>query len=350
MEEPTAPAFHADGVALEPADPNDALYRPPPAGFRVRRPTDADLAGIAALYERAARRGPDGTTGRGALRTESDLRRTWVERRNDALLVESEAGDAQVVGYLEFHETADPWTPSLDLYAEGRVDPDTRDRGVGAFLLGRARDRAARAAARHADVATRLRTTVVDPTADTLAWFVRRGMAPVRHMLQLRLDLDRELPTPSFPARVHPVVGAELPLPALHGVLVSSFADHHLGVTEDLELWRTVAVERGRVDLSVSPVAVDEDGTLLGLALARVGSDGEPGLGVISDLGVVPDARGGGLATALLRETFRRLADAGADRVGLEVDDVTMDGALRLYQRAGMDIVHHTVVLASDEL
>ena len=62
----------------------------------------------------------------------------------------------------------------------------------------------------------------------------------------------------------------------------------------------------------------------------------------------VPAHRGAGLATALLRTCFQQFAHLGVERVGLEVDDVTLDGALRLYERAGMEVVHHTVVLRMD--
>jgi GNAT superfamily N-acetyltransferase len=334
---------HDDGVLLEPGDAADPSYRRAPAGFVVRRPEDHDLAAIATLYDHAAPRSADGTTGRGALRTHRDLRRTWDARRNDALVV---TRDRAIVGYLEFHEELDPWTPELDAYAEARVDPTAREQGVGSFLIGRAEDRARRAADRLPDVPVALRLTLVDPEPGTLAWMARRGLVPERHMLQLRIDLTADLPAPAWPAGTHGVRADELTVDALHDALVASFADHHLGATDDLETWRSFALDRGRVQLWASVAAVDDDGTPIGVGLGRIGGEGYPGLGIIAELGVRPDWRGRGLATAVLRAAFARFAALGVQRVGLEVDDVTLDGALRLYQRAGMNVVHHTVVVS----
>lgn len=346
LEPPTDPVVeHADGVLQEPNDAADPSYRQPPTPFVVRRPQDADLEHIATLYRRAAPRGPDGSTGRGALRTDRDLRRTWRERRNDALVVER---DGAIVAYLEFDEQLDPWTPRLETYAEGRVDPAAGSRGIGGFLLGRAIDRAQRAAAANPELPVVLRTTLVDPLPETVDWFTDRGMAPERHLLQLRIDLTADLPHPHWPRGTAGVRADEVELAALHGAMVEAFADHHLGATDDLDTWRELAVERGRVQLWASVAAVDDEATPIGLALGHVGGEGDPGLGVIVELGVVPAWRGRGLATALLRAAFQRFAGLGVQRVGLEVDDVTLDGALRLYQRAGMEVVHHTVVLRRD--
>lgn len=340
-----AVAAHRDGVLREPSDASDPSYRQPPTGLTVRRPEDDDLGRIAELYDRAALRGRSGTTGRGALRTARDLRRTWQARRNDALVVER---DGSVVGYVEFDEELDPWTPAVEAYAEGRVDPAAGGEGIGTFLLGRVADRA-RAAARHNPrLPVVLRTTLVDPRPATLAWFEHQGLLPERHLLQLRIDLTTDLPEPQWPDGARGVRADEVPLPALHTALVSAFADHHLGATEDLDTWRELAVERGRVQLWASVAAVDGDGEPIGVALGHVGGEGDPGLGVIAELGVVPPWRGRGLATAVLRAAFRRFAALGVQRVGLEVDDVTLDGALRLYERAGMEVVHHTVVLHAD--
>ena len=336
---------HRDGIGREPSDAAAPRYRQPPAPFTVRRPDDVDLERIAALYERAAPTAPDGSTGRGALRTPADLRRTWAARRNDALVVER---DGDLAGYLEFDEHLDPWTPCVETYAEGRVDPAHGDRGVGAFLLGRALDRAEDVARNNPRLPVVFRTTLVDPHDDTVEWFRDRGLREERHLLQLLIDLAGDLPLPVWPAGTRGVRADEVAVADLHRALVAAFADHHLGATDDLETWQELAVERGRVQLRSSVAATDADGAVVGLALGRVGGEGDPGLGVIGELGVVPAQRGNGLATALLRACFARFRDLGVERVGLEVDDVTLDGALRLYERAGMEVVHHTVVLRRD--
>ncbi len=333
---------HVDGLVREGSDASAPQYRQPPPPYAVRRPDDEDLERIAALYERAAPLALDGSTGRGALRTTADLRRTWAARRNDALVVEL---DGALAGYLEFDEQLDPWTPCVETFAEGRVDPAHGDRGIGAFLLGRALDRAHDVGDHNPRLPVVFRTTLVDPHPATIAWFTARGLREERHLLQLRIDLDGDLPAPAWPAGTRGVRADRVAVAEIHSALVTAFADHHLGATDDLETWEELAVERGRVQLRASVAALDAGDDVVGVALGHVGGDGDPGLGVIVELGVVPDHRGAGLATALLRQCFHQFADLGVERVGLEVDDVTLDGALRLYQRAGMEIVHHTVVL-----
>jgi mycothiol synthase len=336
-----------DGVEREPANPADPTYLQPPPGLHVRRPDDDDQPLIVELYARAAVVSGAGTTGRGALRTDRDLARTWTERRNDALVVEH---NGAIVGYLEFHESYDPWTPELDLYAEGRVDPSAAGNGVGTFMLQRARDRADRAAARNPQLTTELRTTLVDPSPDVLRVFANHGLVQQRHMLQLRIDIGPATPVPVWPTGTRPSAAGRVEVASLHAAVVESFDDHHLGATDDLDGWQRVAIDAGRVQLAASLVALDDDGRPIGVALGRAGASGDPGLGVITDLGVVPAWRGRGLATALLRASFARFAELGVDRVGLDVDDITLDGAFRLYERAGMEVVHHTVVLTTGPL
>lgn len=349
-------------VPVEHDEATHPTYRPAPTGTTVRRPTDADLPRIAALYERVAVRSRHGTTGQGALRTEDDLRRTWEARHDDALVVVRTEGaeledvdgeddeDQLVVGYLEFHEDVDPWTPALDLYAEGRVDPRVDARTVAEFLFGRALDRAHRAARRHPDLPTSLRTTVVDPSPATIRWFEEHGLVPERHLLRLRIDVGAGTPAPDWPAGVHGVPADALPDDEVHAALVAAFADHHLGATDDLDDWRAVRLRTGRVDLAASLAAVTDDGQVVGVSLGRLEGPRDPGAGLVTDLGVVPAWRGRGVATALLRASFRRFAALGAVHVALGVDDVTLDGALRLYERAGMEVVHHAIVLTTGPL
>jgi len=326
------------------ADPEHVALATAPPGTDVRRPVPTDFAAVRDLYRRVATRADDGTTGRGALRSEADLRGLWDASRGDAVVVEA---NGTVVGYADVVEVLDPWTPALEVFAEGRVDPDHRGHGVGSFLLARAVARAGRAAAREPDLPAVLRTTLVDPHDGAVAWYLRRGFGAERHLLQLRIDLDDALPAPVWPTGTRPVPWQGVAPRAVHDALVAAFADHHLGVTEEYDTWRAVALEGRRVDPRATVAAVDDTtGRIVGLALGHVEGPGDPGLAVVADLGVVPAWRGRGLATAVLRGAFARFRELGATRVGLEVDDVTLDGALRLYQRAGMEVVHHTVVLA----
>ena len=357
-----------DGVetsaaALDAAADHPSLL-PPPPGTTVRRPRSDDFAAVLGLHRRVARPGGDGLPDPDALRSEDELALLWEDARGDAVLVED---GGTLVGYADFQEVLDPWTPALELHVTGRVDPEHERRGVGTFLLGRALERARRAAARAPHLPTDLRTTLVDPDEDALAWHLRHGFRPIRYCPSISTS-PMEKMISAGKVTLKSAIGASTnsagvmtttrqdgvtPLPwqgaaprAVHRALRVAFADHHLGVTEDYDTWRLVALAGQRVQPRASVLAQAEGEGLVGLALGRMESGVEPGLAVITELGVVPSQRGRGVATALLREAFARLRDLGATRVGLEVDDVTLDGALRLYQRAGMEVVHHTVQLA----
>ena len=83
----------------------------------------------------------------------------------------------------------------------------------------------------------------------------------------------------------------------------------------------------------VAVVAEDDDGAVVGFALARrLGRR----LGLITDLYVVPSARGHGLATLLVRRVVARLRELGLDMVRLEVL-ATNDRARSIYAQWGFD-------------
>jgi ribosomal protein S18 acetylase RimI-like enzyme len=75
---------------------------------------------------------------------------------------------------------------------------------------------------------------------------------------------------------------------------------------------------------------------LAGLVLAAPEYEGDAALGWIRLLAVREPWRGRGLGSGLLRLGFAALYDRGLRRVGLGVDAENVTGAVRLYERAGM--------------
>lgn len=324
-----------------PDDPHDPSLRPAPPGTRLARATWDDLDRVTALYRRCER----DQVGAPTVRSE-DIRFRWLGEggpADDTLMVLDP--DGALVAYAEFHEDTDPWTDALDLYVEGRVDPDHRGRGLATFLLGRAEDRARRAVERTGATDAVLRTTVVDGDDAGLAWHRRRGFVPVRHFLQMRLDLDAPPPAPEWPAGVTWRTVTREDLPVVWDVHQRAFADLPTALPTDFPAWREERVDRDPAfDPSLWFLAV-ADGEPVGVCLARGATPEAAEVGDVRDLGVVPAWRRRGVAMALLRTALAAFRTRGLTGAALEVDDVTLDGAVALYRAAGMQVSRRTDVL-----
>lgn len=319
------------------------MPRPAPPGFVVRHPTWDDLDAVAGLFAAFSLDRVGVVTVR-----RDDLRMRWLglDSLDDAIVVERPSSPGVPVAYAATEVALDPWTGVVECHLDGRVHPDRTGHGLATFLLERATDLVRDAAREHHQTTSVLRTTVDDGDAPARAFFAARGFVPVRHLLELRLDLHAAPPRPSWPAGVTYrtfVPGRdEERLWATHQ---RAFADVPTAHPVDLEafiedrLHRDPAFDPGLVLLA------EHDGATIAIAICRAGSTAAAEDGHVRDLGVVPEWRRRGVAMALLRTAFAAFRDRGLTGVALEVDDVTVDGAVRLYRRAGMRITRRTDVI-----
>jgi mycothiol synthase len=339
-------------------DPAPATATPPPAGFTLRSATWDDLHDVAGLFAACSIARVGSVTVRSA-----DLRVRWLELGGpeEVLLVDRSDAFPPLVAALEFQADVNPWTDELDLHVEGRVHPAWEGHGLATFLLDHAEERARDAATAAGRDTAVLRTTVVDGDERARGFFSGRGFVPVRHLLELRLDLHAAPPRPVWPAGV--TCRAFVPgqdEAATWTAHQTAFSDSPEHLPIDLDDW---IEDRIRRDPAFDPALIllaearpgtgraDEtegahsEPTIVGIAVCRAGADGSPEDGWIRDLGVVPAWRGRGVGMALLRAAFAAFRARGLTGVALEVDDVSMDGAVALYRRAGMRIVRRTDVL-----
>jgi mycothiol synthase len=324
-------------------DPSSPALRPPPPGFVLRHPTWDDLDAVAALFAAFSLDRVGAITVR-----PDDLRVRWLglDGLDDALLIEHPEAVPPLVAYAATEVGPDPWTGVLDLYLDGRVHPTWTGHGLATFLLGRATDQLRTEALAVGQDTAVLRTTVDDGDAPARAFFAARGFVPVRHLLELRLDLHAAPPRPAWPPgvtcrtfepgrdeervwRVHQAAFADVP--TADPMPLDDFVEDRLR--------RDPAFDPGLVLLA------EHDGEAIGLAVCRAGSEGAAEDGWVRDLGVVPAWRRRGVAMALLRAAFAAFRVRELTGVALEVDDVTIDGAVQLYRRAGMRIVRRTDVI-----
>ena len=208
--------------------------------------------------------------------------------------------------------------------------------------------------------------------------FEAGGWTPVRHSFQMRIDLDGDVPEPdgtvAAVASTLTVVieGVDLPgracAPAdapesydnvhepewpdgltarnaepgeeerVYEAHMDSFADHWDFRRQPFDVWSGYTTESHRYDPSLWWL-VEDAGELAAISINTWHFSGDPRFGWIGVLGVRPAWRKRGLATALLRQSFRDFQRRGATKVGLGVDGENTTGAVRLYERAGMRVV-----------
>lgn len=250
--------------------------------------------------------------------------RSWFSQGNFEFRVAER--DSELVGYLD-----------VQLQEGGRFPADIRtlDGAAAARLLDEAeqigRERGA----------SLVRSFVQGDDPVMRGVLEDAGWSSIRHSFQMRIDLDSELPEPRWPSGLEPRnlrPGEEERVYEAHQ---DAFADHWEHHRYSFEDWRAYNVGRPSFDPSLWWL-VDDGDELAGISLNAWHFSGDPRFGWIHVLGVRPPWRKRGLATALLRHSFRDFRDRGATRVGLGVDGENTTGAVRLYERVGMRSVRRT--------
>jgi len=224
-----------------------------------------------------------------------------------------------------------------------RVRPSAKGLGVGAALLAwveRRADQIANELSLAPEAALTLTNWAQDRDAPPL--LEGAGFVPVRHFLQMRIDLaGTHLPEPVWPECLE--TRCFRPGPddaALFASFREAFADHWGGAEVNAEDWWTEnrTAPNAGFDPTLWFLALDGR-ALAGFSLCREReADGEA-TGWISLLGVRPPWRGRGLGEALLRQSLTVLRDRGRRRAALNVDVANTTGAQRLYEKVGMEPV-----------
>jgi mycothiol synthase len=286
-----------------------------------RQPTLADAPVIAALLA-ACDTAVLGRPDYGVTDVEADL------RRDDLQHVGWYDGQGRLVAYGWVGSVAESSTVQADAY----VHPEA-DGALGPRLLAalEARGLAIAAAAGH-DHAL-FDVGVYRQDGRTRAWMRERGFTIGTTFTRMRIDLAGPVAVPDPPAGVAVLrSGAgEDDLRTAHAILEESFAEHYGHVP------RTFAAWRARYDQHAPRLWLASlDGRPVG---GLVGTDQfaeDENAGYVRTLGVLREARGRGVATALLHTYFAAAAGQGRAAVILHVDVANATGALGLYESVGM--------------
>ena len=217
--------------------------------------------------------------------------------------------------------------------------PSAKGRGVGAALLSwlepRAREIAGELSLNQNAILT---VTSWAQDGDAAALLARAGLSPLRHFLQMRIDLGRGLPEPVWPDGLEPHSFSSGPDDAeLFAAFREAFADHWGNTEVDEAQWWSE--NRDAPNAGFDPalwVVVREGRTIGGFSICREREDDGETIGWISLVGVQPPWRGRGLGEALLVHSLHAFHRRGNRRAALNVDVDNTTGALRLYTKVGM--------------
>lgn len=162
------------------------------------------------------------------------------------------------------------------------------------------------------------------------------GFTEVRRFWHMHIDLGSEhLESPEAPAGVTVTVATtDQERRLLHHIDEIAFAEHFGFVPHPYDEWIPWFSDRRDARPDLWRLA-RLDGEPVGLCL-QDDSRIERGASHVRVLGVVPEARGRGIATWLLRSAFSQAASEGRTAMTLTVDSDNTTGATALYERAGM--------------
>lgn len=312
----------------------------PPEGYRLLRPSHADIAAVTALKRvvEVAHQGESDVTA-------DDVIEEWALPRlsmdEDLWIVETVSGDVAGYGFVWRED------PPSAFFAEQTVHPEHREHGLSELLLRLAESRARQAAGTPpAGRPIELSVWTHEDDAGRIALFERRGYRLVRTFLRLDLDLAEPTAAPAWPEGIG-VRGfrRHRDEAAVHAAMDEAFRDHWRPDVMSLEEWLAFRFERPGLDLRLWWVAWTGD-EVAGAALAIETPLG----GYIADLAVRRPWRGRGLGRALLLQAFAELRRRGQPRAYLGVDRDNPTGAMHLYSTLGMRPVHSAAQVYEKDL
>lgn len=300
-----------------------------PAGHTWRRATLADAEEILALVTRC-----NAETIGFADSTLDDIRDELAEPgfdpATDTWLVHTAGG--VLTGY--------GWTYRKGTGELADIDVITRDERVCRWLYDRVLARAQELARSGGHAATTVDQGIFRVDSQMRAAAAAHGLTERTAFFRMRVDHDGIPPDPVAPPGVTLRVGPgdEDFRRTAHAVQTEAFQNHYGSMPKTFEDWHAQLDASSTFDWSMLAVA-ELDGVPVAMLTTHDGYVSTDDCGYVASLGVLPAARGRGIAGYLLRTAFA--ADAKAGRAGtiLHVDSNNTTPALGLYESVGMRTV-----------
>jgi mycothiol synthase len=307
-----------------------------PNGFQMRPMRLEDVAGVVEVINASIRKvwGVDKQTVEEGISEWSDP--AWDLEQDTRVVTDSKG---RIVGYAEVWDQVSPF---VHIYTYGKVHPDFTGLGIGSYLT----EWAERRSYEYIGLTPEgTRVTILDHVPalaeDACRLMENNGFTRARSHHNMRIDMITQPPAPVVPdgvviRHVQPDEVREV-MRTLH----ECFVDHWNFLPEPFEQeWERV--ERymktdPTLDLSLWFVA-EANGEFCGACRNRMKPEEGPGFGWIGSLGVRRIWRKKGIGLALLQASFGEFYRRGVQHVGLGVDASSLTGALKLYERAGMQV------------
>ena len=318
-----------------------------PAGLTARPLADADAAAVAALL--AAAEQVDDT---GEYPDAEDIAEWWhgwgLEPGRDGVAVCDAAGI--VVAYATVMASS-TFRERFNIDLEGRVRPDLRGQGIGRALLAWQLDHGSAVhAEREPQASAALRVEVPGAMRSLEALVRRAGLQAERWFQELQRPLvDLPEKQPADGVDVVPFEWARDD--EVRRVHNAAFSRHHGSSERDPDSWQSLFTGQRNFRADLSRLAI-ADGAVVGYVLAYVFEADTAARGSrevsLGQIGVLPEARGRGIAGGLIAEVLRTAAANDCRSASLGVDTENVTGALRLYEGLGFRPVRSRVSWARD--
>jgi mycothiol synthase len=225
------------------------------------------------------------------------------------------------------------------LELDGFVHPQHQGRGLGAWLVSRAEERAGELEL------PKLYAWSLACDARAHALFEQFGLRELRRFYRMLIELDGPPPAPAWPDGLRVETFQPEDAEAFHAALGEAFADEWNFVQMPFDEWREMRLVNDPDFDSTLWFIVREGGEIA--AVLRCEPD-RSGAGFVGALGVLKPWRKRGLGLALLRHAFGEFYRRGQPRIALGVDAENPTGATRLYERAGMHVAYEAVTHGKD--
>lgn len=226
---------------------------------------------------------------------------------------------------------------------DGSVHVAYRGRGLGTYLLKWLEARARQEfGATDAGTAQLMRTSCAGHQADRIALFELNGFQAMRYSYRMQRSLADPIPDMSLPAGLELAQWTpELDLPLMHA-FNAAFRGNWGVPTINEEGWKEffTGVPQFRGDLTYLAMQGDR---IIGFCVNWVEIAENTGEGWIEAIGVIPDWRGRGIASALMAKSLQLFQAEGLKQAALDVDAQNPTGALRLYEKHGFTIARESI-------